>query len=307
MFEGASNLAAGVDRTFILILSIAVVFISGITAFMIWTVIRFSRKKNRPAKQFSNNVGLEVVWTAIPLALVMLIFIYGWKGYRPMRKPPADALNITAIGRMWQWSFDYGNGKISKTLVLPLNKAVRLNLHSVDVNHGLFIPAFRVKEDVIPGYNNFLWFIPKYKGEYDVMCSSYCGLEHSGMNTKAIVMDETDYNRWIDSLPATGTLEEPEGLKLLKSTGCVACHSLDGSKLVGPSFKGIFGEKSMVLEDGKEIEVLCDESYLRTSILDPNKDLVKGYAKGLMQSYRDKLTDEQIKQIIDYIKTLSDK
>jgi cytochrome c oxidase subunit 2 len=307
MFEGASNLAGGVDRTFMLILGIAIFFIVGITAFMIWTVIRYNRKKNQPARQFTGSVTLEIVWTVIPSILVMLIFVYGWKGYAPMRKVPADAMNVTAIARMWEWSFDYGNGKLSKVLVLPVDKAVKLNLHSVDVNHGLFIPAFRVKEDVVPGYKNYLWFIPKFKGDYDVLCSDYCGLQHSGMNTKARIVAEGDFKKWLDSLPATGNIPDPEGLTLLKNTGCVACHSLDGAKLVGPTFKGVYGKKHVVISNGQEINMEANDAYLVTAVIDPNKDLVKGFNKGLMQSYREKLNDAQITQIIDYLKTLADK
>jgi cytochrome c oxidase subunit 2 len=307
MFEGASNLAAGVDRSFILILAIAVFFTVGITAFMIWTVFKYNRKKNKPARQFTGSVTLEIIWTAIPLILVLVIFFYGWKNYAPMRKVPADAMQVTAIGRMWEWSFDYGNGKISKILVLPVDKAVKMNLHSVDVNHGFFIPAFRVKEDVIPSYNNYLWFIPKFKGEYDIFCSSYCGLQHSGMNTKTKVVDPADFTLWLDSLPATGNIPDAEGLTLLKNTGCIACHSLDGAKLVGPTFQAIYGKKHIVITDGKEIEIEVNDAYLISSILDPGKDIVKGFNKGMMQPYRDKLSDAQITLIIDYLKTLTGK
>ena len=236
----------------------------------------------------------------------MVIFVYGWKGYAPMRKVPADAMKVTAIARMWQWSFDYGNGKLSPVLVIPVNKAVRLDLHSVDVNHGLFIPAFRVKEDVVPGYKNYLWFIPKFKGDYDVLCSDYCGLQHSGMNTKARVVEETDFEQWLDSLPATGIVPDAEGLVLLKNSGCVACHSLDGAKLVGPTFRGVYGKKHLVITNGREIDMEANDDYLASSVIDPNRDVVKGFNKGLMQSYRDKLTDAQIAQIIDYLKTLAD-
>jgi cytochrome c oxidase subunit 2 len=305
MFEGASNLAAGVDRAFAVILAISIFFTVGITLFMIWTLFKFNRKKGLPARQFTGSTTLEIIWTGIPLILVIVIFIYGWKGYAPMRKVPADAMQVTVIGRMWEWSFDYGNGKLSKTLVLPQDKAVKLNLHSVDVNHGFFIPAFRVKEDVIPGYNNWLWFIPKYKGEYDIFCTSYCGLQHSGMNSKASVIDEAEFNKWLEELPATGNIPDPEGLTLLKNTGCIACHSLDGAKLVGPTFQGVYGKKSIVVTDGKDVEIVVDDAYLKASILEPNKDVVKGFNKGLMQPYRDKLTDEQIAKIIDYLKTLS--
>lgn len=307
MFEGASNLAAGVDRTFILILAISIFFIVGITAFMIWTVFKYNRKKNQPAKQFTGSVTLEVIWTAIPLILVLVIFVYGWKGYAPMRKVPADAMKVTVIGRMWEYAFDYGGGKQSKILVLPFNKPVKLELRSEDVNHALFIPAFRVKEDIVPGYENYLWFIPEKKGEFDIFCTVYCGLQHSGMNTKTRIVEETEFKAWLDSLPVTGDIPDPEGLVLLKNTGCIACHSIDGAKLVGPTFKGIYGKKHAVVTDGEEKNIDVDDAYLTSSILDPNKDVVKGYNKGLMQAYGDKLTEAQIVLIIDYLKTLADK
>jgi cytochrome c oxidase subunit 2 len=307
MFEGASNFAAGVDKAFFLIFSIAAFFIITITVFMIWTIIRFNRKKNQPAQQFSRNTLLEVVWTVIPLILVMIMFFYGERNFSRMRRVPADAMKITAIGKMWQWSFDYGNGKISKIMVVPSNKPVRVNLKSMDVNHGFFVPAFRVKEDVVPGYNNYVWFSAFQIGEYDILCTAYCGMMHSAMISKVKVVPETEFKAWLDSIPATGNLPDPEGLVLLKNTGCTACHSLDGSRLVGPSFKGIFGEKQTVIEEGGEKQIVVNEDYIKTSVLEPNKQVVKGFNSGLMQSYRNQLTDEQIAKIADYLKTLSDK
>ena len=149
MFEGASNMVEGVDKTLFLIFTIAFVFIVGITAFMIYTVIHFSRKKGKKPMQFTGSVKLEILWTVVPFILVMLMFYYGWSGFAKMRNVPADAMPITAIGRMWEWEFDYGDGLKSKDLVVPVNKAVKVYLKSEDVNHSLFIPAFRVKEDEI--------------------------------------------------------------------------------------------------------------------------------------------------------------
>ena len=151
MFSGASNFTDSTDKAFLFIFIIAFVFIIGITAFMIYMLIHFSRKKGKAPMQFSSNTKLEIVWTVIPLILVMLMFHIGLKGYAPMRRVPADAMKVTAIGRMWEWEFDYGNGLKSKELVLPVNKAVKIDLVSEDVNHSFFIPAFRVKEDIIRG------------------------------------------------------------------------------------------------------------------------------------------------------------
>jgi len=305
MFTGASNLAEGVDNTFILIFTIAAIFIVGITIFMVWSVIHFSRKKGKPAKQFEGSLKLEMVWTVIPLIIVMIMFYYGWKGFAPMRKVPADAAEITAIGRMWEWEFDYGNGMRTADLVLAVNKPVKINLKSEDVNHSLFIPAFRVKEDVIPGYDNYMWFIPTFVGEYEILCTEYCGLLHASMLAKAKVMEQADYDKWYTEFKATAVEPEPDGYLLLRNTGCIACHSLDGTRLVGPSFLGVFGKETKVISGTSEITVVADEKYILNSIYEPDAEIVVGFNKGLMKSYKDLLTEEDIAIITDYLKTLN--
>lgn len=304
MLREASNLAEGVDNTFILIFTIAAIFIVGITAFMIYTVIHFNRKKGKPAQQFSGSVKLEILWTSVPFVIVMFMFYYGWKGFAPMRKVPADAIEINAIGRMWEWEFDYGNGMKSPELVLAINKSVKVNLKSEDVNHSLFIPAFRVKEDVIPGYDNYLWFIPTMVGEYEILCTEYCGLLHSSMLTKARVLEQADYDKWFTEFKATAVVAEPDGYLLLRNTGCIACHSLDGNKLVGPTFRDLFGSERSVTTANGVITVTADENYISSSIYDPDSQIVTGYNKGLMKSYKDILTEADITIINDYLKTL---
>lgn len=305
MFNGASNLAEGVDKAFLFIFIIAFIFIVGITGFMIWTVIHFSRKKGKEAQQFNSSTKLEILWTVVPLILVMLMFWIGWKGFAPMRKVPADALVITAVGRMWEWEFIYGDSLRSKELVLPINKAVKLNLVSEDVNHSLFIPAFRVKEDVVPGYDNYLWFTPNYIGDYEIMCTEYCGLLHSAMVSKTRIVEQEEYDIWYAKLAAAAYIPESEGLKLLRNTGCLACHSLNGTKLVGPSFAGFYGSQRTVSADNTERTVTADEAYIISSIYDPNAEVVVGYGRGLMQSYRELLTAENIAVITEYLKTLA--
>jgi len=306
MFTGASNLAEGVDNTFILIFTIAFIFIIGITAFMIYIVIHFSRKKGKEPMQFTGSLKLEVIWTVIPLIIVMIMFYYGWKGFAPMRNVPADAMNISAIGRMWEWEFDYGNGMKSKDLVLPVNKAVRVALKSEDVNHSLFIPAFRVKEDVIPGYDNYLWFIPTFVGEYEILCTEYCGLLHSSMLAKAKILKQEDYDAWYDEFKSTAAEPEPDGYLLLRNTGCIACHSLDGARLVGPSFLGLYGKERLVTAGGAQVKVTADETYILNSIYDPDAQVVEGFAKGLMKSYKELLNDSDITTITNYLKTLNE-
>ena len=302
MFSGASNLAEGVDRAFIFIFSLAFIFIIAIVALIFYILIHFSRKKNKNPQQFSGNTTLEIIWTVIPVIIVLIMFYFGWAGFAPMRKVPADAMPIKVIGRMWVWSFDYGNGKISKDLVVPLNKDIKLNLYSEDVNHGFFVPAFRVKEDVIPGYNNYMWFRAISKGTYDIFCTEYCGLAHSGMTGKVIVLDNADFDKWFADLKVSDNTVHP-GLAIIKQNACLTCHSLDGTKIIGPSFKGIWGSKRIVVTAQGEKEMEGNDEYIRRSILDPNADVVKGFNKGLMQSYKEVLKAEDIDKIVDYFKT----
>ena len=304
MFSGASNFAESVDRAFIFIFAISFIFTIGITVAMIYIVIHFSRKKNKNPQQFSGNVPLEIIWTVVPLILVLFMFYYGWVAFAPMRKVPQNSMQVKVIGRMWSWSFDYGNGKISPDLVVPLDRNVKLNLFSEDVNHGLFIPAFRVKEDVIPGYNNYLWFQPIAKGKYDIYCTEYCGLAHSAMVAKAIVVDSLEFKTWLADLKVVSN--DHPGMAVLKANACITCHSIDGTKVIGPSFKGLYGAKRMVLTDQGEKEVEANADYIKRAILDPNAEVVKGYNKGLMQSYKDVLKAEDIDKIVDYFKKASE-
>jgi cytochrome c oxidase subunit II len=300
--SGASNFVQGVDLTFIIILGISVFFLVGITAVMIYFVFRYSRKRNPKATNIEGNNKLEIIWTAIPLVLVLVMFYFGWLGYRPMRNVPEGAIQVKAIGQMWAWSFEYENGKKSAELVVPLNKPVKLNLTSLDVIHSLYIPAFRIKEDVVPGKNNFMWFTAQQEGEYNIFCAEMCGDRHSYMLSKVKVLPEADYNTWLASsdIPA----DEPPGLTLMKQNACVTCHSQDGSRIVGPSFKGLFGKKEIVITNGVEREITIDEEYIKRSVYEPNADVVKGYSPGLMPSQKDKITDEDVQKIVDYMKGL---
>jgi cytochrome c oxidase subunit 2 len=303
MFEGASNFAKGVDSTFLFIFAISFFFLIGISAVMIFFLIRYNRKRHPKAEQMKDNMKLEVAWTVIPFILVMLMFYYGYVAFEPMRVAPKDAIEVKVTGRMWSWSFEYSNGKTSNELVLPVKKAVKLNLYSPDVIHGLYIPAFRIKQDVVPGKNNFMWFIPNYNGTYEILCSAYCGLRHSFMEAKIRVVSEEDYQKWL--LEKTPETLEAIGLKIVQNNACTGCHSLDGTKLVGPTFKDLWGAKRVVIEDGNEVIVVADSAYIRSSILEPDKQVVKGFNKGMMRAYSNVIKEEDIKSIIGYLESLS--
>lgn len=305
MFDGASNLADGVDRAFAFIFITSFIFIVGITAFMIFMLIKFRRSKNKEAAQFTGSVKLEILWTVIPTIIVLIMFWMGWKGFAEMRNVPENAMKITAIGRMWEWEFDYGDGKLSKELVIPKDQPIRLDLVSKDVNHSLFIPAFRVKEDVVPGYDNYLWFIPTYIGTYDVLCTEYCGLLHSAMITTTKVVSQEEFDDWLANLEATGNIPDHPGLAILKSNSCLACHSLDGAKLVGPTFLNAYGSEKVVIdESGNEKTITVNAEYINNAINNPNSEIVKGFGKNLMQSYENLVSEEEITQVVEYLETL---
>ncbi|WP_282015070.1 cytochrome c oxidase subunit II [Marinifilum flexuosum] len=306
----ASNFVKGVDTSFIVILGITIFFLIAITIVMIYFVFRYRKSKNPKATQIHGSVSLEILWTVIPTALVMVMFYYGWIGYKPMKEAPEDAFEIKTIGRMWNWQFEYENGKKTDTLYVPIDRAIKLDLVALDVLHSVYIPAFRLKQDVVPGQEHMMWFIPGREGEFDLFCTEYCGLQHSYMQTSVIVMPQDKFDSWYIDTTQTVTLisDKPGALgkRIVQKNGCLACHSIDGSKLVGPTWKGLFGKTEIVKTGKEKREVIVDSAYVLNSIYNPNDDIVDGYQKGLMLSYKNELTEEDIGEIIKFMRTLSD-
>lgn len=307
----ASNFVQGVDRAFLVILGISFLFLIGLTIVMLVFIYKYNKKRNPKPTQIEGSVKLELLWTVIPFLLTMLMFYIGWAGWKPMHNPPKDAMEVTVYGRMWNFTFEYDNGKRTDTLYLPKDKAVKLNLVAMDVLHSLYIPAFRVKQDMVPGKeDNSMWFIPQKEGEYELFCAEYCGLQHSYMYNTVKVMEDSSFTNWLADTTmvasAAQELESPTatGRRIMQNIGCFACHSINGSKLVGPSFKGIWGEEQTVVTGGEERQIVVDEEYIRRSIFDPNADVVDGFNKGLMISYEGQLSDDDVTNIIEYLKTL---
>jgi cytochrome c oxidase subunit 2 len=311
MFQGYSNFSGGVDTAFAIIGGISLFFLIAITTVIIIFIVKYNKKKNPVASEIEGSTKLEIIWTVIPLILVLFMFWIGWRSYTPERKVPADAMKINVTAQMWSWRFEYENGKTEDTLYVPVNKAVALNMVSLDVIHSLYIPAFRIKTDVVPGTDNYMWFKSLVTGSYDLFCAEYCGLRHSYMGTTVEVVDQATFDKWYAATPpkidsTIAAKPGSEGRLLVEQKGCVACHSVDGTKIVGPSYKGIFGHKVIVETDGKDREVMVDEAYLKKSIIESNADIVKGFPKGSMPDYKTVLSDKEVDKIIEYIKTLSE-
>ena len=305
----ASNFVQGVDTAFLVILGISFFFLIGLTAIMIYFIYRYNRKRNPVATQIHGSTKLEIIWTVVPFILTMVMFYYGWLGWKPMTKPPKDAMEVTVYGRMWNFSFEYENGKRTDTLYLPKDKPVKLNLVALDVLHSLYIPAFRVKQDMVPNKkNNFMWFEPQRVGTYELYCAEYCGLQHSYMYSYVKVMEDSAFQSFIADTTkvAAAEIDSPTatGKRIMQNIGCFACHSLDGTKLVGPSFKGIWGAEHTVVTGKETRKLTVDEEYIKRSINDPNADVVEGFMKGLMVSYQGQLSEDDIANIIEYLKTV---
>jgi cytochrome c oxidase subunit II len=308
----ASNYVATFNTAFYFMVAISLIFLIGLTATMIYFIFKYNKKKNKTAVQNEGSTILEVTWTVIPTLLALLMFYYGWAGWKPMNKAPDDALVITSVARMWNFTFQYENGKESPELIVPVNTPVKIKLISLDVIHSLFIPAFRIKSDMVPGREKMMWFLPEREGEYDLYCAEYCGLQHSYMNANVKVLSKEKYNSWYADTSAAVKVAESsvpgaEGLTIMKMRGCNACHSSDGTKIVGPSYLKLYGEQQIVIRDGKEVTVKADDEYIKRSIMDPNAEIVKGYPKGLMQSYKGTISDSDMAKIIEYLKTLNEK
>ena len=307
----ASNFVSTYNMAFYVIAGISLVLLAGLTFLMLLFIFRYNKKKNKTAIQIEGNTRLEIIWTVIPVLMVLVMFYYGWAGWKPMNKAPKDAMNITSIARMWSFSFVYENGKQSPDLIIPVNTPVKIKLVSLDVIHSLFIPAYRVKSDMVPGREKMMWFLPQTIGEYDLYCAEYCGLRHSYMSSTVKVLSQEDFNTWYADTSAVKAVDEAaapgsEGLSLVITNGCNACHSSDGSKIIGPSFLKLFGEQQVVIKEGKEVALTADEEYIKRAIIDPNIEIVKGYPRDLMQSYKGVLTDQDIALIIEYLKSLNE-
>lgn len=293
---GASSYSGLVDKTFWFILGASVILLLGITITMIYFIVKYRRSKHPHAKDIEGSATLETLWTVLPTVLVMVMFYYGWAGFKVMRDTPAGAMPVTVQARMWSWSFKYENGKQTTELVVPVGRPVAVKLESADVIHSFFVPAFRLKEDCVPGRQNRAWFQAEREGTYDILCAEYCGDQHSTMLAKLVAVHPDTFDVWIEQGGG-----RPTGQKLLQLKGCVACHTSDGSKLVGPSFKGIYGHTVKVMTNGVEREVMVDDEYIRRSLLEPNADIVVGY-QPQMPALGNQLDEEDIQLIIDYIK-----
>jgi len=301
--EKASTFADTVDPAFDLFLWISIFFFGLICILIAVFIVKYLRRRpdQLATAQITHNLTLELTWTIIPLIIVMALFFIGMKGFLHMRVAPAGYMQVNVKGQKWSWTFEYPSGVINDTLVVPINTPVKLAMTSRDVLHGFFIPAFRTKADVIPNRWHSLWFQATRTGVFPVQCTQYCGTNHSYMLTAVKVVEQEAYEEWLASAsdPGKGLSPAEFGAALYTKRGCNACHSVDGTKMIGPTWKGVYGSQ----EATSAGDVTVDDAYLRESILEPNAKVVAGY-QPVMPTYKGVLSDREVVAIIEYIKSL---
>ena len=333
----ASNWGTPLDLLNIFVIVVCAVSFFLVEFALVYLVVRYRRKYDEADKitpNITHNATLEVIWTLIPTIILFVMFVWGAVLYYDMKTSPKDAYEIQIEGRKWSWKFIYNNGvNVSSqatcsdpqygsqyaceaegekwtsggVFVIPVNRKITLKMTSVDVIHSFYIPAFRVKQDVTPGSISSLWFEATKKGEYDIFCAEYCGLWHSGMIARVRVVSEIEFNQWLLSTKQeqerqNNLAQTPEDLAkmgdgLFKTKGCIACHGLNGQRLVGPALNNIFGQERS-FSDGSKGTV--DENYLIEAIKKPSAKIVAGYPPAMPPQ---DANDTELKALVQYLKS----
>jgi len=299
----ASTSAYQIDWLFIALVAIMLFFLISVFFPITWFAIKYrcGSDANRLNPSHCSNL-IEIGWTTLPIGLSVALFSWGAVAYYHIERPPPNALQVQIVGKQWMWKLQHAEGKREiNELHVPLGQAVALTMTSQDVIHSFFVPAFRVKQDVVPGKYTSEWFKPTQLGEYHIFCSQYCGTEHSRMIGRVVVMEPVAYQRWL----ATGEAGESivvTGRRLFLDRGCSGCHAVN-SRFHTPMLEGLF-DKPVPLSNGEIVK--ADERYLRDAILLPGKQIAAGY-DNIMPSYAGQLSEEEIMQLIAYLKSIADK
>ncbi|MBI1729282.1 cytochrome c oxidase subunit II [Candidatus Acetothermia bacterium] len=311
MPPAASTISIDVDNIYYLILAVTSFFFFLVVFLLIYFIIKYRAKKpGEEGINFHGHMGLEIVWTIVPAVIFIIIAIYSAEILQKIDNVPADAMVINVTGEQFIWHFEYAADgvKSDKIMHVPLNKPIVLNIEAKDVIHSFWVPAFRIKQDALPHEQRETWFQARLTGEFPIRCAELCGPGHSQMLGTVIVETETQFAAWIQEEKEKANAQEnalsdsaKRGLDVIQHQGCMGCHTIDGSKLVGPTWLGLYG-KTETLDDGSQVKV--DEAYILESIRDPNAKVVNAFPAIMPTFGPEKISDDQIKDVLEYIESL---
>jgi cytochrome c oxidase subunit 2 len=297
---GASSMANQVDALYIFLVLVSLAMTVGIFATIFYFMAKYRRRPGVDAQQIHGSVILEVGWSVIPLGVFMIIFVWGAVIFFHERTAPRTSEEVYVVAKQWMWKLEHVEGaREINELHVPVGRDVKLIMTSQDVIHSFYVPAFRIKQDVLPGRYTTEWFRPTKAGTYHLFCAEYCGTMHSGMIGQIVVMEPAAYETWLAGGGATGTLAQ-NGEAMFQQLGCVTCHRSDVQGR-GPNLVGIYG-KPVQLEDGRT--VMADDNYIRESIVSPAAKVVSGF-KPIMPVFQGLVTEEQLNSLVAYVKSLT--
>ncbi|MDR3402359.1 MAG: cytochrome c oxidase subunit II [Chthoniobacter sp.] len=298
--ERASDLAVEVDALFYGLLILCGLITAGVCGAVTIFCIRYRQGSTAIRQAEQKPMVFEIVWSAIPLVIFIVIFIFAGAVYFHMSKPPDNAVEIHVVGKQWMWKVQHPTGRREiNELHLLVNQPVKLLMTSQDVIHDVFVPAFRTKQDVLPGRYTVEWFTPTKPGHYHLFCAEYCGTDHSRMGGWVHVLDPDAYAKWLGD-SSTDESVVAAGARLFQARGCAGCHAPNAT-VHAPPLNGIY-RHPVALATGQT--VIADEQYIHDSILQPRKDIVAGYPDNIMPTYQGQLGEEEVMQLIAYIKAL---
>lgn len=297
--ERASTIAHEVDALYLFSVAVSIFFTVLIFSLVIYLGVRYRRRSEAERGTYTKSLALEITWSVIPLGILLFLFVWGTKVFITISRPPSDAAEYYVVGKQWMWKIQHpqGNREINDFHV-PTGRPIKLTMTSEDVIHSFYLPAFRVKADVLPGRYTTVWFEATKPGAYHIFCAEYCGVEHSRMIGTVYVMEPAAYEAWLAGRQL-GRPMTASGEELFKTLACITCHKGDETAR-GPILADLDGGE-ILLSNGRT--VVSDDNYLRESILNPGAKLVNGY-QPLMPSYQGQISEEQLLQLIRYLKTL---
>ncbi len=297
--QQASSTAGNVDALFVFLLIVSGLMTLLIFVAVVYFAARYRHRKGVLAEQIDGSTPLELTWTIIPFGVFIVIYVWGAVVFFHGRTPPRDSTEVYVVAKQWMWKLEHAEGQREiNELHVPVGRDVKLIMTSQDVIHSFFVPAFRMKQDVLPGRYTVAWFRATKAGTYHLFCAEYCGTQHSGMIGSIVVMEPAQYEAWMGG-GSTGPLSA-SGEKIFAELGCVTCHRSD-SQGRGPNLQGVFG-KPVQLQDGRT--VTADENYLRECILDPGSKRLKGF-QPIMPTFQGLVTEEQVNALVAYIKSIA--